>query len=238
MTGLQIRMGTGVYYRAEAAHLLHLTASRLGRWVSGYTYWLRYQAQPSRRRQPPVVKTDLPQLDGAVALSFLELMELRVVKAFIDKGVSLQRVRKAAHLASQHFGTEHPFASRRVFTDGHSIFASLSAHEDDLRLIELASDRHLQILFGEVLEPFLNEIDFDQTTALAHRWWPLGRRRPVVLDPRIAFGAPTVAGTRVRTDTVFSTAQYSDPAAAAEAYRLTGEQVQAAVEFESMLAAA
>lgn len=238
MTTLQIPPGTGVYYRAEAARLLRMTPSRLRRWVSGYTYWLRYQLQPKRRRQPPVVKTDLPELEGLVALSFLELMELRIVRAFVDRGVPLQRVRKAARLASIHFGTEHPFASRRVFTDGSSIFTALTPSGSDHRLIELARDTHLQILFGEVLEPFLEEIDFDNSTALAFRWWPLGKDRPIVLDPRIAFGAPIVAGTRVRTDTVQGATERTAHAAVAEAFQISEKQVAAAIEFESQLAAA
>lgn len=238
MTTLQIPPGTGVYYRAEAARLLRMTPSRLRRWVSGYTYWLRYQLRPKRRRQPPVVKTDLPELEGLVALSFLELMELRIVRAFVDRGVPLQRVRKAAQLASIHFGTQHPFASRRVFTDGSSIFSALTPGGSDHRLIELAKDTHLQILFGEVLEPFLEEIDFDNSTALAFRWWPLGKGRPIVLDPRIAFGAPIVAGTRVRTDTIAGAVEKTPHGDVAEAFQVSEQQVTAAIEFESQLAAA
>ena len=34
---------------------------------------------------------------------------------------------------------------------------------------------------------------------LASRWYPLGQNRPVVLDPTVAFGAPSIAGRGVKT---------------------------------------
>ena len=238
MTKNRIPLGIGIYERAQAARLLRMTPSRLRRWVRGYTYWLRHPAEPERRSQPPVVKSDLPSVRNAFALSFLELMELRVVKAFVDQGVSLQRVRVAARLAAHLFSTDHPFASRRVFTDGTSIFAELPDEAETPGLIELARDRHLQILFGRVLEPFLHEIEFDQTTSLAFRWWPLGRTKPVVLDPRIAFGAPTISGTRIRTDTLAIMARHHSRGAASDAYQLSADKIDAAVEFESYLLAA
>jgi hypothetical protein len=108
-------LGVGIYSRAEAARLLKVTQPRLRRWVLGYTYWLHLGERESLRKKLPVVSIDLPVIDDAVALSFVELMELRVVKAFIDNGIPLQRIRIAAELAMQHFDTKHPFASGRVF---------------------------------------------------------------------------------------------------------------------------
>ena len=100
MAMVSVPLGVGYYSRAEAARLLSMTPSRVRRWVSGYTYWLvRSDDDRERRAQGPVVKTDLPLVDQAMALSFVELMELRVVKAFLERGISLQRVRKAAALA-------------------------------------------------------------------------------------------------------------------------------------------
>ena len=49
-------------------------------------YLLRSSKSPrSRRRQAPLVRAELPVIDGRVALSFLELMELRVVKALLGR---------------------------------------------------------------------------------------------------------------------------------------------------------
>lgn len=234
-----IRPAIGIYSRADAARLLRMTPARLRRWVSGYTYWLidasRTKAQ---RRKPPVIKADLPILDDTIALSFLELMELRVVKAIVDAGVSLQHVRAAAQLASATFDTEHPFASRRVFTDGRAIFSAVTEDVQPPNVVRWQRGDIDQVIAGGVFEQFLREIEFDSRTSLAFRWWPLGRERPVVLDPRISFGAPIVEGTAVRTAVVARMARHASLQEAAVAFELQLQQASAAVAFERELAAA
>jgi uncharacterized protein (DUF433 family)/DNA-binding transcriptional MerR regulator len=240
MADVTIRPGIGIYSRAEAARLLGMTPSRLRRWVSGYTYWLHYDRSDHRQRRekPPVIVTDLPAIDSFIALSFLELMELRVVKALIDKGVSLQHIRAAARLASERFNTEHPFASRRVFTDGRAIFSAISADEAAPDVVKWRRAEIDQLVAGGIFETFLQEIQFDPQTSLAYRWWPLGRNEPIILDPKISFGAPVVEGTAVRTTTVARMATHLSVEEAAVAYELQLRQAEAAVEFEAQLAAA
>lgn len=234
-----IRPGIGIYVRADAARLLRMSPARLRRWVGGYTYWLRgATATRARRRRPPVIKTDLPVIHDTVALSFLELMELRVVKAVVDAGVSLQHVRGAAQLAADHFDTDHPFASRRVFTDGRAIFSAVSDDADAPDVVKWRAGEIEQVIAGGVFDQFLHEIEFDDATSLAERWWPMGRTVPVVLDPRVAFGAPIVAGTAVRTNVVARLAREASLDEAAVAYEIERRQAEAAVQFESRLAAA
>lgn len=236
----RIPLGTGIYPRAEAARLLGMTPDRLRRWVGGYTYWLRESAAGGRkrRRQTPVVHSELPAIARATALSFLELMELRVVKAIVDKGVSLQHVRAAAQLAARRFDTRHPFASRRVFTDGRHIFSAVTDEVHAPNVVRWTAHEIDQVVAGPVFDQFLHEIEFDPTTSLAQRWWPLGREVPVVLDPAISFGAPIVAGTGVRTSVLARLARASSPRDAAVAYEVELAQAEAATEFERVLAAA
>jgi uncharacterized protein (DUF433 family) len=226
-------IGTGIYGRADAARLLRVNASTLRRWVGGYTFRYKTRATETvERRKPPVVVSDLPTIDRKVALSFVELMELRVVKALVDREFSLQAIRVMAEIAAEHFRTTHPFASRRVYTDGQKVFAEVTRHLDrHPDVVELTRGKIAQVIAGGLFEPFLREIDFDEKTALADRWWPLGRDYPIVLDPEIAFGAPTIAGTSVRTSTVARMAEHSSPEAAADAYDLQIGPVVAAVRF-------
>lgn len=229
----------GIYSQAEAARLLRMTPGRLRRWVNGYTYWLQYRATETRRRRAPVIqKSDLPVLDGKIALSFLELMELRIIKALVDReAVSLQRVRKAAAVARNVFETPHPFASRTVYAERNRIFASVAPSRGDADVIELAPGRTFQLVMGRMI-PFLQEIDFDPISAMAHRWWPMGRGELVVLDPDILFGAPAIAGTRVATAVAAGMAESNTPEAAAAAYQIPLEGVEASLRFEKLLAAA
>jgi len=237
----QIPLGVGFYSRAEAARLLKVTPTRLNRWVRGYTYRLRQHGESHVKRQKkPIVHVFLPTIDSVVALSFVELIELRVIKAFTDRGLPLQRVRVAAERAIELFDTVHPFASRRVFTDGELVFAEFGEiRKPDLPdLIELTKGKHLQIHSGVLLQGYLDEISFSQDTLLADRWWPLSKDFPVVLDPKIAFGAPVIEGTATRTEVVAGTARAMSADAAANLYQLKKRQVEAAVQFEDLLAAA
>jgi uncharacterized protein (DUF433 family)/DNA-binding transcriptional MerR regulator len=229
-----VRLGIGVYSPADAAHLLDVPSTTIRRWVGGYTY----TGTGPPRNLPPVIETDdLPRLENRLALSFVELMELRVVKRLVEAGVSLQQVRKAADCASEIFRTEHPFASKRVFTDGKKVFAAISS-ELEPDIVELSKKKREQIISGRVFAPFLEELDFDANTNLAYRWWPLGKRKPIVLDPRISFGAPTVAGTAVRTSTIARVAGGSPRPDVARAYQISVAKVNAALQFEEALAAA
>jgi len=88
-------VGLGLYTRADAVRLLRMTPSRVSRWVMGYSYTPSYAPKAERRAQPPVVRARIPRIDGSILISFLDLMELRVVKALIDRGLSLQHVRQS-----------------------------------------------------------------------------------------------------------------------------------------------
>ena len=106
---------------------------------------------------------------------------------------------------------------------------------DEPDLVELSRNRIQQVIAGKVFHPFLAEIDFNPKTALAERWWPRGKKVPVVLDPQIAFGAPIVAGTAIRTSTLVRMADEVGAAETADAFDLKMSDVEAAQDFEQTL---
>jgi uncharacterized protein (DUF433 family) len=239
-TATEIPLGIGYYSRADAARLLKVSPNRLSRWVRGYTYKLRQDGSElaeKRRIDPVVALVNVPPIENVLVLSFVELIELRVIKAFIEKGLPLQRIRLAAERAVKVFYTAHPFASRRVFTDGQSVFAELSSNDDMPDVIELTRGEHLQIHSGVLMRDYLDEVSFNEDTLLANRWWPLSKRFPIVLDPKLAFGAPVIDGTATRTEVVAAAARVMSMDAVAKMYDLQKRQVEAAVQFEDLLAA-
>jgi uncharacterized protein (DUF433 family) len=176
-------------------------------------------------------------IDGTVSLSFLELMELRVVKAFVAKGVPLQRVRVAARRIADLFQTTHPFAHQRVYTDREQIYVALSDAGVEPDILQVTGRRpSSQLIAGGIFDRYLEEIDFEASTALAERWFPLGRGVPIMLDPQIAFGAPIIAGTGIRTDVVALYSKGNPLPAVAKAFELELSRLQAAIDFETQLA--
>ena len=236
-------LGLGIYYPAEAARLIHIHPSRLRRWVRGYTYWSHEDLRDKPHPRPPVLRHrsgggDLPVMDHRVALSFLELMELRVVAELVDKHRRpLQTVRKLGSLAAQEFGTRYPFASRHWFVEGDRVFASLS-RTDREAVVEMTPRRVKQLVIADVFRPWLKDVEFDPETSLVRRWWPMGHSRPILVDPRVNFGSPSIEGTRILTTVVAGMADAGDRKEPEWAYNISRAAVEAACEFEGILAAA
>ena len=204
------------YAVAEAGRLAGLTAGRVRRWLRGY----EYSYGDSVRGQPPVLRGRGTESSYA---SFLDLVDLLFVKRFLDHGVSLQKLRRALDEARQILGTKH-FARQTFFTDGRSVLELMSGG---------------QWVIAPVIRELARQIEFESPEGLASRWYPLGRNRPVVLDPRVSFGAPSIAGRGVKTinihDLFVAENERLKPVRAW--WGLTDAEIQAAVDFEHRLAA-
>jgi uncharacterized protein (DUF433 family) len=89
-----------------------------------------------------------------------------------------------------------------------------------------------QYAFPEILNRYLHQIDFATDSRMASRWWPLGKKRPVVLDPNIVFGAPIIAGTRIPVKSIVDALEAGEPKKSVCAwFGLRPRQLSAAVAF-------
>src|SRR6185436_20217437 len=104
---------TGFYSPGEAGALLHEDTRTVRRWAFGY----RRNRPTGAVHHPPLIRTDLPELEGERALTFVELVELLYVRAFHELGVSWKTIRDAADTAARLFDSRHPFALRHVYLD-------------------------------------------------------------------------------------------------------------------------
>lgn len=219
----------GAYAPAEAGRIAQLAPRRVRRWLAGYDF------KPQRgdlRHSGPLFPRE--HAADEVALTFMDLIEVLYVRAFLRFGVSMHRVKLVHREAREEFGTGHPFAVKRFETDGTSIF---------MRFMQAGSvrveDRYKrQMVEHVVFDPLMKRIDYlsDLRDAAAVRYWPLGRETPVVVDPRYAFGEAVVAKSFVPTRVLFEAHR-----ANATTQRITGwykvdaDEVRAAVEYEKSL---
>ena len=107
-------IGHGIYSVADAARLTKVSRGRISRWLRGYTF----RSGEESKASGPVWRSDLPPVEGQLALSFLDLIEVRFVDAFRSKGVPWKTIRSAAQNAMDFFGHDHPFSNERFRTDG------------------------------------------------------------------------------------------------------------------------
>jgi uncharacterized protein (DUF433 family) len=222
-------LGMGFYTLPQAARMSGVAASSIRRWLKGYSYSYRGHDV----RQPAVV--DAPGLEGFPNIvSFQDLIEVQFVNAFRQEGVSWKTIRIAAEHARELTGATHPFASSRFVSDGRTIFAEIAVRSHNRELLDL---RNNQMAFRRVLLPSLRA-KLDLGTDGVQRLWPLGKRKPVVIDPQRQFGQPITAEECVPTAALArSYAVLGTYAAVANWYCVSRQAVRAAVEYETALAA-
>ena len=219
-------IGRGIYTPRRATELVEAKPGQLKRWVSGY--------RRNKQMYDPVIDHDYPLVDGDLALSFLDLVELMLVVQLRKIEVPLQALRRAHDLAQAMLKTTHPFASGNLRTDGHDVF--IAVEEEFGRSIVQATGSKLtgHHVMPEVVAPFLKHITFAGETALAHVLYPWGKDEPIVLDPQRVFGEPTVRETRIRTRTLADfVGGGASEKTVAEWYKLSEDTVHAAVRYES-----
>lgn len=226
------------YTATTAGRLVGLRPERVRRWLVGYEYDYAGAGESTKRRvrKAPIIhreETDTP------FASFLDLIDLLFVRRFLEAGISLQKLRRALAEADALIGGHH-FAQRSFFTDGRNVYLQVRKQSPSQAeaLLELLSGG--QWVIAPVIKELATEIKFHDATGFAERWYPLGPRTHVVIDPRISFGAPTVANRGVETANVFDLylAERKRVDAVCSWLELKPEEVQDAVQFEQQLAAA
>ncbi|MBN2476371.1 MAG: DUF433 domain-containing protein [Pirellulales bacterium] len=212
------RLGSGLYSIPDAARIVREPIDRVRRWVNPEEQLIRRSLGSEER-----------------TITFLELMELHFISIFRSEGVTLQTIRKAAIAASRRFGTDYPFAVRRFDTDGRTIFATLIKDEEDEEVVE--DLRRGQYVFRQIMRPFFRRLEYrDANEAL--RYWPLGTRGRVVLDPERHFGKPIDSETGIPTKTLYEAVKIGqDPPDVAKWFDVPRRAVVAAIRFESSLTA-
>jgi uncharacterized protein (DUF433 family) len=128
-------------------------------------------------------------------LSYMQLIEVAFVAFFRRLGISMQRIRKSKDYVAQNFAVEYPFVQYRFKTEGHHILMEYlklePSHEFDKNNL-IVTDSKGQLAWGNVISEKFAEFEYEHELAL--RWHPAGTTSAVLIDPRIAFGAPMVNG--------------------------------------------
>jgi uncharacterized protein (DUF433 family) len=226
---------TPIYNPAYVSRLIDLSTGRIKRWLQGYEY--RYVAgnsgQEVWRHKEPVIGREDSEIPNFA--SFLDLIDLLFVKQFLNKGISLQKIRKALTEAQELVGGHH-FAQRMFFTDGKNIY--MQVRDDADSLLELLSGGHWVI--SQFIKELAQQIEFDEPSGFATKWFPLGKAGLVVIDPKISFGRPTIVDKNISTDNIYDCflGENENISKVCKWLDLTQDQVNAAVKFETTLNAA
>ncbi|WP_069298897.1 hypothetical protein [Neptunicoccus sediminis] len=178
--------GEGIYTPRQAARLIASTPQEILRWTRG--------SGPT----DPLWNARYQNIDDATELSFLDLIEVRVVRAFRRANISLQSIRYAIEFAKDKLGVAHPLSTLDFKTDGTQIL--MTALEQDGEYYSLARKNAGQKVFSEIVSQSIKNLEYDNGKAV--RWRPHSSNS-IVIDPKRLFGAPLLDEYGVSTKTLY-----------------------------------
>ncbi len=223
-----VLLGKGIYPIPVAARLSKVSERRI-------RSWLKRLESEEAREDNRFWKGEHQPIDKKIVLGFLDLQEVRFVEAFLKAGVTWKVLRAAHEVARIRYGSEHPFCTRAFATDGKHIIEALKNSANQIEYEEIAKT---QKVFAAVVHPFIKDLEFSSDKGLL-RWWPLGTKRGVVLDPHRQFGQPIVSDAGVATEILYLALKAGQSTRdVANWYEVQESAVRDAVDFEEWLAAA
>ena len=183
------------------------------------------RTQPVIRREPT----------GDDLVTWGEFVELGYLREYRRKGVPLQRLRPVIDALRQEFDTPYPLATSKPYVYDKELVVELQDRADLPTAIAIVVRSGQGLMLSEEAKRFFVKVEFDPAAAgEVRRLRPAGKASPVVIDPLVRFGRPSVSG--VATDRLWELFDAGDDLAEiAAGYDLTVEDVGAAVAYEEQL---
>ncbi len=220
----------GFYSARDAARLLGIdSVRRVNAWLQGYP----------RSGAGAVVARDYPPGEGEQTVSFRDLLEIRFLDHFRRQGVSLQHLRRVAEKARVELQSRHPFALSgvRFVTDRKKVFRETADETGDKVILGLVDNQYE--MYEAIERVLARGVAFDPASHLATTWHPRAEFPHVVLDPRVAFGRPSIENRNVPTVAIVRLIKAEGSISrAARWFGLTDAEANEAFEFEVNLAKA
>jgi uncharacterized protein (DUF433 family) len=180
-----------IYSINDAARYLWIPSSTIRSWTLGQSYLVK----DGSNFFAPLI--EIPQ-QKPYLLSFTNLIEIHILRGIRQHHqIQLNKIRAALDFINNKFNIPHPLATQKFSTDGVDLFIDyygklIQASQKNLNQLKLEINIHLERIepddwgFAGKLYPFTRPHEKESL-------------RVVVIDPRIAFGRLTIAGTGVTT---------------------------------------
>ncbi len=213
-----------MYGLSEAALYLRVPISTLDYWVFG------------RGKTKGLIKAASRRPRGLSFMNLLECHMLAAMRSIYD--LRLPKIRRAVANLSSHNGYEHPLIEKPLFTNHRDILIK----EMD-GILNISRRNNLgQYEIPEIVGVHLERIEHDRST---YKFYPFVRQRSanepklIVINPRIGFGKPVIAGTGIATAVIASRFNARESITdLAQEYGLEGRQIEEAIRWETRAVAA
>lgn len=219
--GVKHLLGKGVYGFPEASRLAGVDSVNTRRWFLG---------RPDTE-SGPVLQSDIPSVGERHAVSFLDLVDLRVVGQFRRFGITMPTIRAVYSELAKKVGTRHAFAHTDLCVYGKTVLQRMVDEDGVEELREVLTG---QKAMPKILEKFLRDIEYSERDGLAERW---NIHPGVIVDPNLNLGKPisneSGAGTYVLARAYTANNQNAD--LVADLFNTSAKAVLDAVAFEEWL---
>jgi uncharacterized protein (DUF433 family) len=175
---------------------LAIPSGTLQSWLHARTY----QTNQGPKHVNALIQRPNPKLPQLSFTNLVEAHVLRVIRQ--DHKIRLDKVRDTLDYLDQELQIPHPLANIQFQTDGVDLFV-----ESVGRLVN--ASKAGQLAMRETLQNLLQRVEWDEN-GIAAKLYPLtsglnnqpaeDRPKNLVIDPRIAYGRPTLVGTGIPTN--------------------------------------
>jgi uncharacterized protein (DUF433 family) len=210
-------LGCGIYTAGDISRILKINPAKVRHYID--QFW------DERIGKKLFSDTYTWNIDNRIkAVNFYVLIEFYTFFKLKELGVKTNKILKAREHIAKEFHIEYPFASMKVLSDGKRIWYDF---QDDI----INADGSNQTNFKNIIECFAKRIDFHENL-MAERYWPAGRDSHIIIDPHHQFGQPTINGTNINAEVIYSMYKSGEQVESIGIlYDLAKSEVQDAINF-------
>jgi uncharacterized protein (DUF433 family) len=185
-------------------------------------------------RARPTRRSSVSAPPGVDTVTWGEFIEAGYLREYRAKQVTLQYLRPVIGFLRDRLQVQYPLATLKPYTSGRELAprsAGVRRPRPRTEHRHPRPQRHTDAVGLAVA--FLDKVEFNDAGDVAERLFPLGRNKPIVLDPTRSFGEPTVPIAGVRTEIIAElVGAGEEPDRVAEIYSISAADVEQVLDFE------
>jgi uncharacterized protein (DUF433 family) len=210
-----------MYSYREVSELAHVSVSTVRNWLHGY--------DSDNGRVSPLFRQ---HNNEEKSCSFLELIEIVVAANFRKaEHVPFALVKQTHDNAEKLYNLQYPFARMELKAIGGHIVRVLRVRGASLQAVDVPEQYTIPDIVQQIID---DQLDFE--FELASRWYPVGKKVPIIVDPRISAGLPVVQGRGVTVDTIFKRFKADQSMAAiARDYQIERNTIEKVIQFREKI---
>lgn len=212
-------IGEGVYTVSDMARIFRLNDNRRVRYL--FNNYIQGKLETSSKHR-------FFFGDKRRFVNFETLIHLYIFLELNKRGIAYKEILTAYDALSESLDTPYPFTKVILSTQGKKIIAGVG---DSI----FTADKKKQGYLKEIIVPLAKKVELIDNEIT--RFFPLGKRKTIVVDPQIQMGAPVVDGTRINTKVIYQLHEAGENhKVIARMFNLSARQIKDAIEFYSFAA--